>query len=146
MTLAGWLAALAGWWSSGAVFMPVMLGVALVLYAVIGERLWTLLICAIPTTAVAEELTAGFALIRALTVALPLLGLLGTVTGMVTTFASLAQPQRAVASGASAGIAEALAATQYGILLAVPAMVLLWALRHRTEAVLRALARQDRAP
>jgi len=82
------------------------------------------------------ELTRGFLLIRVLTLCLPLLGLLGTVTGMVDTFGSLAV-ERSGASGsaqqASAGIGLALTATQYGMALAIPAVVAEWLLRRRVE-------------
>ncbi len=101
-----------------------------------------------------EQLSRGFTLIRTLTACLPLLGLLGTVSGMVDTFGHLGSG--ALASGgaakgasvvqcASAGISLALTATQYGMALAIPAMVWDWllarraaALAHHRELVVRA--------
>jgi biopolymer transport protein ExbB/TolQ len=72
---------------------------------------------------------------------------LGTISGMVTTFASLGgNRDAALTAGAGAGISVALAATQYGILLAVPAMLSLWALRRRAEALLERTASDDRQP
>jgi biopolymer transport protein ExbB len=84
------------------------------------------------------ELSSGFAVIRALTMSLPLLGLLGTVTGMVATFASLAQgPGSETARHASAGIGVALSATQYGMGLAIPAMLGEWVLRKRVQSIVQ---------
>lgn len=102
------------------------------------------------------ELTRGFTVIRALTASLPLLGLLGTVTGMVDTFTQLGiagLSSGAVALTASAGIGLALTATQYGMALAIPAVAWEWALGRRVaqlashrEAVVRdALAVEDGA-
>lgn len=60
-------------------------------------------------------------IIRACIVIAPLLGLLGTVTGMVDTFAGV------LAGGylqeMSKGISKALLTTQYGLAIAVPALV-----------------------
>ncbi len=148
-----WAASLARWWSSGSLFTPVMLAVSLALYAMIGERLWSLALAPPPPPSPGadgdggRDLTRGFTLIRALTISLPLLGLLGTVSGMVGTFASLAlRGATTLSQGAGAGIAEALVSTQFGILLAVPAMVALWYLRARAERLARAAAAPRGAP
>jgi hypothetical protein len=151
---------LSAWWSGGDVLMPVMLAASFALYTIIGQRAWTLFgpsssrghrrdelerlmeaeqaqrewIGRYVALAEEAELSRGFALIRALTTALPLLGLLGTVAGMVDTFASLGQGG-GVAREASAGIALALTATQYGMCLAIPAVVCEWVLRRRVEAL-----------
>lgn len=57
--------------------------------------------------------------IRTLVVVAPLLGLLGTVSGMVETFSALAGDPDAGASVAG-GISEALVTTQFGLILAIP--------------------------
>lgn len=152
------------WWAGGDLLMYVMAGVAIVLYALIGERSWALFgpdsrrarrqdelhqllssgsdhqrTWAAQFVGLAEEieLTRGLALIRALTTSLPLLGLLGTVSGMVVTFSGLAQisgpGSAAVAREASAGIGLALTATQYGMGLAIPGLLAEWLLRRRVE-------------
>lgn len=153
------------WWAGGDVLMYVMAGVALVLYALIGERGWALfgpesrrarrrdelvrlltdgandeqLAWASRYVGLAEqaELTRGLAMIRALTTSLPLLGLLGTVSGMVVTFGGLAHAagpgSAAVAREASAGIGLALTATQYGMGLAIPGLLAEWLLRRRVD-------------
>ncbi len=162
---------LAAWWAGGGIMMPAMLAVSLVLYHLIGLRAWALYgppaqrfsatrmpaadLPAGPAAAWAEhaaalaveaELSRALGVIRALIAALPLLGLLGTVTGMIATFAALGTAQAAtggigVRLAASGGIGMALTATQYGMALAVPAMVCEWLLRRRVTALTRQGAR-----
>jgi biopolymer transport protein ExbB/TolQ len=165
------------WWKGGDLLMPVMFTIAVVLYTLLAERsvvLWSVRrqqrrdelfvllraghagerdgrwrTWAAKYVALAEEmeLARGFTLIRALTASLPLLGLLGTVTGMVDTFTQLGiagMGAGVVAQTASAGIGLALTATQYGMALAIPAVAWEWALGRRVaqlashrEAVVR---------
>jgi len=151
------------WWSAGELLMPVMLAVALVLYALLAERTcalfgplarhatradeltriladqrggrgWQAWVGRYVAAAEELELSRCFAVARALTAALPLLGLLGTVTGMVATFSDLGRGG-AAAQQASRGIALALATTQYGMCLAIPAVVWEWILRRRVESL-----------
>jgi biopolymer transport protein ExbB len=158
----GWWHDVVRWWQGGDALMPVMLLVALVLYTLLIERtiaLWGVrrrqrrdeLLAVLsdgPATgpwrawaaryvglAEAESLARGFAISRALTAALPLLGLLGTVTGMVETFAQLATAGRgeSLARQASGGIGLALTATQYGMALAIPAVLWDWVLARRAD-------------
>jgi biopolymer transport protein ExbB len=152
------------WWRGGDILMPIMFAVALVLYTLLAERsivLWSIRrrqrrddllgmlrsehrgerdghwrAFAARYVALAEELelSRGFMLMRALTASLPLLGLLGTVTGMVDTFGQLGVTglsSGVVAQNASAGIGLALTATQYGMALAIPAVAWEWALGRR---------------
>ncbi len=172
------------WWRGGDILMPVMFAVAVVLYAILAERtlsLWGVrrnrradeLLSALRAghagerdgrwrawaasyvgLAEAEQLARGFALCRALTACLPLLGLLGTVTGMVDTFGQLGLTGGrggTIAREASAGIGLALTATQYGMALAIPAVIWDWVLArrvaqlaHHREMVVRA-AQDDTA-
>jgi biopolymer transport protein ExbB len=165
------------WWRGGDILMPVMFLIAVVLYTLLAERsvvLWSVRrqqrrdelfgllreghagerdgrwrAWAARYVALAEELdlSRGFTVIRALTASLPLLGLLGTVTGMVDTFTQLGiagMGSGVVAQTASAGIGLALTATQYGMALAIPAVAWEWALGRRVaqlashrEAVVR---------
>jgi biopolymer transport protein ExbB len=63
--------------------------------------------------------------------AAPLLGLLGTVSGMEKTFASLsAAAGEKSMEGLAGGISEVLVATESGLTVAIPAMVLVY-LAHR---------------
>ncbi|TIH15923.1 MotA/TolQ/ExbB proton channel family protein [Marinifilum sp. JC120] len=54
----------------------------------------------------------------------PLLGLLGTVTGMITTFDVIAQFGTGNARALASGISEALVTTQSGLVIAVPGLIL----------------------
>ncbi len=159
------------WWRGGDMLMPVMFSVAVVLYTILAERtlvLWGIRrqrradeLLAVLTAdhagerdgrwlawagkyvalAEAEQLSRGFAIARALTASLPLLGLLGTVTGMVDTFGQLGVGGVSGARGgtlaqnASAGIGLALTATQYGMALAIPAVVWDWLLSRRVATL-----------
>jgi biopolymer transport protein ExbB len=150
------IAAVQAWWAGGDLLMPVMLAVALALYALLAERslaLWGVRRArraaelraalagggawAARLVAVAEDaaLARGLTLARALAASLPLLGLLGTVTGMVDTFAGLAAGGGAAARAAGGGIGLALTATQYGMALAVPALLWLGLLEARARAL-----------
>lgn len=76
-----------------------------------------------------EELQDSFerqeAMLRTMIVAAPLLGLLGTVTGMIRTFESLsAQAGQRSMDALAGGISEALIATQAGLCVAIPAVLL----------------------
>ncbi|MCK5691034.1 MotA/TolQ/ExbB proton channel family protein [Myxococcota bacterium] len=63
-------------------------------------------------------------LIRGLVVVAPLLGLLGTVTGMIEAFSSLTTSAFFSQSGGIAGgISEALVSTQMGLLVAIPGII-----------------------
>lgn len=55
--------------------------------------------------------------------AAPLLGLLGTVTGMIHTFALITQHGSGDAALLSSGISEALVTTEVGLVIAIPALV-----------------------
>ena len=68
----------------------------------------------------------------------PLIGLLGTITGMMGTFRTvalhLAKEPSADTTGVTAGIGEALVATATGILIAVVCLVAYSAFTHMVEA------------
>ena len=53
----------------------------------------------------------------------PLLGLLGTVSGMITTFKLMTLFGSGDASAVSAGISEALVTTELGLVVAIPALL-----------------------
>ncbi len=64
------------------------------------------------------------ALVQTIVILAPLAGLLGTVTGMIETFDSLAEMALFTQSGGIAGgISEALVSTQMGLAVAVPGVI-----------------------
>jgi biopolymer transport protein ExbB len=63
----------------------------------------------------------------------PLLGLLGTVGGMITTFAVISQFGTGNAKALASGISEALITTQTGLIVAVPGLFLASFLSRRSE-------------
>ncbi len=66
----------------------------------------------------------GRTLVKALVVAAPLLGLLGTVTGMIETFDAMAEMALFRQSGGVAGgVAQALLSTQVGLCVAIPGLL-----------------------
>ncbi len=71
------------------------------------------------------------ALIRACIVVAPLLGLLGTVTGIINTFQSVLQG--GYVTEMSKGIREALVTTQYGLAIAASGLLAEQVLLRRTE-------------
>lgn len=67
------------------------------------------------------DMNRGRALVHSVVVVAPLLGLLGTVTGMVETFDSLAEMALfSQGGGVAGGIAQALLTTQVGLVVAIP--------------------------
>lgn len=73
----------------------------------------------------------------------PLLGLLGTVTGMLSTFDGMVRAQGNKFEEIVEGISEALITTQTGLIIAIPAMVLLSLIIQHRHKVARALARLE---
>jgi biopolymer transport protein ExbB len=71
---------------------------------------------------VSRSLTDYLALIGVLAAIAPFLGLLGTVTGMITTFDVLAVFGTGNAKAMAGGISEALITTQTGLLVAIPGL------------------------
>lgn len=65
----------------------------------------------------------------------PLLGLLGTVCGMINTFEVIAWFGTGNAKAMASGISEALITTQAGLVVAVPGLVLGNFLQHRAESL-----------
>ena len=66
--------------------------------------------------------------------AAPLLGLLGTVAGMLLTFSGMAAGNQAPIDTISTGISKALITTQAGLVIAIPAAFLLALLKRSSES------------
>jgi biopolymer transport protein ExbB len=69
----------------------------------------------------------------------PLLGLLGTVTGMITTFDVIAIFGTGNAKALSGGISKALVTTQSGLLVGIPGLFMSRLLMRRADAIERRL-------
>ena len=72
----------------------------------------------------------------------PLLGLLGTVAGMLITFSGMAAGNDAPIDTISTGISKALVTTQAGLVIAIPAAFLLALLQRKTETTHLELQKQ----
>jgi len=66
----------------------------------------------------------------------PLLGLLGTVVGMIEVFATISETGPGQGQGLSAGISEALLTTAFGLSVAIPALVIYNVLSSRAERLI----------
>lgn len=80
-------------------------------------------------------------LLAVIATAAPLLGLLGTVTGMVKTFTLITVFGTGSATKLSSGISEALITTKLGLVVAIPALVAHGFLSHRLHKALSLLER-----
>lgn len=90
--------------------------------------------------AVTRSLDRHLAIIGVLAAIAPLLGLLGTVLGMITTFDVLAVYGTGNAKAMAGGISAALITTQTGLLVAIPGMYMKNFLVRRAEKLKRRIA------
>lgn len=87
-----------------------------------------------------EELSRGATLARTIVVIAPLLGLLGTVNGMIELFDSLGSGTvYSQGGGIAQGIAQALFTTQLGLAVAIPGFFVSRMLERREEQLLSEL-------
>ncbi|USD39742.1 MotA/TolQ/ExbB proton channel family protein [Ferrimonas sp. SCSIO 43195] len=75
----------------------------------------------------------GLALVALLAALAPMLGLLGTVSGMIETFQTLTQFGNSEPKLLSGGISKALITTQVGLVIAIPLLLLLHPLKRRAQ-------------
>lgn len=73
----------------------------------------------------------------------PLVGLLGTVTGMLVTFNGMIVPHGSKFENMIEGISEALITTQTGLLVSIPALVVLSFIIQRRNQLERCIARLE---
>lgn len=71
----------------------------------------------------------------------PLMGLLGTVTGMINTFKLITIFGTGDAKQLSSGISEALVTTEFGLIVAIPALIMHALLNRRAQGVLANMER-----
>ena len=88
-----------------------------------------------------RTLDAHLATIGVLATVAPLLGLLGTVTGMIGTFDILSVFGTGNAKGMAGGISEALVTTQTGLLVAIPGLYMKGFLERRALNLKQRVAR-----
>ena len=70
-----------------------------------------------------KELVGGQALLATISVVAPIIGLFGTVIGIINTFQGIAEQNSVDLAVISPGIAEALVATAAGLFTAIPATI-----------------------
>ena len=103
------------------------------------------------------EFRRGIGVLATVGATAPFVGLLGTVMGIVNAFAGMAQSSASGIEAVSAGIAEALVATAFGLLVAIPAVWLYnyfvtridemtLEMAHASMALLDALQKPGREP
>jgi len=80
-----------------------------------------------------ELVSRQVAYIGMLAAAAPLLGLLGTVIGMLNTFESLSQRMQETTSQVSSGVRFALVTTQAGLIVAIPAIFIIQWIRREAK-------------
>ncbi len=85
-------------------------------------------------------LSAGLPIIGVLASVAPLLGLLGTVTGMIATFDVLAIFGTGNVKAMAGGISEALITTQTGLLVAIPGLYMKGFLERRARNLTKRIA------
>ncbi len=84
-------------------------------------------------------------LLQVLTTTAPLLGLLGTVMGMLTTFRGLTQSEGDVFDQVAAGISEAMITTETGLVISIPALFMLMFVDSRIKQIEHELLKLDKA-
>src|SRR5262245_59459140 len=85
------------------------------------------------------ELRRGFSVLASVGSVAPFVGLLGTVVGVIGAFQGIAREGSGGLSAVSAGIAEALIVTAFGLLVAIPSVLAFNFLSTRSEAIVLGL-------
>jgi biopolymer transport protein ExbB len=91
--------------------------------------------------AIAAELRRGMGVIATVGSIAPFVGLLGTVVGIIAAFQGIGQSGAGGIGAVSAGIAEALIETAFGLMVAIPAVIMFNYLTARVATIELALAR-----
>jgi len=143
------LGTFAKWFAAGGPVMWPILAFSVVGVALVVDRLfalWAFLRRPLPepldAQAELDRLQRGFGFISTIISAEPMLGILGTVTGIIQTFGAFKLDGAASPLAATAGIGEALITTAAGL---VAALVLLFPYNYLLGLLARASARLERA-
>ena len=110
---------------AGGLVIWLILALALVCYGLMFEGMYQLFVLDNP-----NWLQGWLKALRTMVTAMPLLGLLGTIIGLLDIFLALSYQAQVSMSD---GIAKALFTTQMGMLMTIPAVVLLWFLQSKVE-------------
>ncbi|MFW6365115.1 MAG: MotA/TolQ/ExbB proton channel family protein [Spirochaetota bacterium] len=86
-------------------------------------------------------LERGLSIISAIANIVPMLGFLGTVTGMITAFNDIAAADQVSAKIVAGGIKEALLTTSFGLVAAIPVLLFYNFFVHRIEAFITNIER-----
>ena len=89
------------------------------------------------------EVDRRLAYVNVLVAAAPLLGLLGTVLGMLVTFQGIAASGGKMADMIARGISEALITTEMGLLIALPGLMLSYMVKRKRNEYVAFLARLE---
>jgi biopolymer transport protein ExbB len=89
------------------------------------------------------EVDRRVAFLNVLVVSAPLFGLLGTVLGMLLTFRAIGMGGSSTSEIIAKGISEALVATQTGMMVAIPGLVLAMLAKRRRQEYVSFLARLE---
>lgn len=95
------------------------------------------------TAAKIPEVDRRMVFLNVLVAAAPLLGLLGTVLGMLTTFQGIAAGGGKMVDTIAEGISEALITTEMGLLVALPGMMFAYLIRRGRNEYVAFLARLE---
>ncbi len=87
------------------------------------------------------QLEKGMSLLGTVVNAAPQLGLLGTVTGMITAFSALTRNGTSTAKIVAGGISEALYTTAFGLIVAIPALVFYNYFNRRIDVIVAEMER-----
>ncbi|TYT76198.1 MotA/TolQ/ExbB proton channel family protein [Desulfobotulus mexicanus] len=130
MTGPVWISTFRDAWMTG--------GIWIWLLALMSAAIWALSLRTFRDLGLCEELSLGSDLIvhriraiRILSVAAPLVGLMGTVSAMITMFAGLHAEGFSGDRAMAGGIAQALVSTQAGLLAAIPGILMAHLLERR---------------
>lgn len=90
-----------------------------------------------------NRISKYFTIVVVLVACAPLLGLLGTVSGMIGTFKGISAGGGAASTIVSKGISESLIATQTGLMVAIPGMIASFWIRSRKNELIAFLLRVE---